>query len=1072
MKKNKFQNTHYALRSIKKLLFMAKLVTIILLVSSGQLSANEASSSESLEIKENNSKPVGILNNVEDENQQQKNSISGKVTDAQGEPLIGVTVIIRGTTQGTTTDANGKYKLENVPDNSVLVFSFIGMQRKELIVPAGKTEINAALQQDTIGLDEVVAIGYGTQKRATLTGSIAEIKGEELKRSPQPNLSNSLAGKFSGVIVTNRSGEPGYDDAQFNIRGLATKGNNDVLVVIDGVPGQLGGLSRLDPNDIESLTILKDASAAVYGSRAANGVVLITTKRGEQGKPTLTYNYNYGLSLPTRLPQMADAATFGEIMNEINYYKSPKGGMNQFYTEEQINNFRNGSDPLNYPNTNWAKETLKNYTPQSKHNISLSGGTENLKYFVSLGKLAQDGLYRNGATKYNQLNIRSNIDANITDRLSFSANIAARKEDRVYPISSAGDIFRSIYRAYPTVAAIYPNGLPTSGIENNNPVLMATDLGGVNNNPTYILNTVLKLSYKIPGIKGLTVDGVVALDNSWALSKAFSEPYSVYTYNAKKDEYKQTITGGSAGKAMLTESNTSNSLSTYNVKINYNNSWGNHEVKVLAGYEQSENKNEYFQAIAYNFPTPETPELSQGGSVASDKMNSGNSYRYTRRSYFSRLSYNYKGKYMLEGQMRIDGSSTFPKGKQYGFFPAVSGGWRISEEQWFKDNLNQVQNLKLRASYGELGNDNVGQFQYYNNFSFNNNYTLGTDAHAGINIIKLANPNITWEIAKKTDIGLEGQIFKGINFELIYFQQKRTNILAAKNASIPQVSGIVNGFNQDPLVPFENIGKIDNKGFEAVLGYKHSGKFSYNISGNFTFAKNMVVFVDEAPGVLEYQKETGKPLNTYLAYNVIGIYRSEEDLNKYPHLTGAQLGDLIYEDYDKKGGITADDMVRSKFSNIPEITFGLNFSANWKNFDLSMVFSGQTRVTQYVLPESGTVGNFYSSWADNRWSPSNPNGTYPRVDTRASSSINGGLNFNNFWINDASFVRLKTLEIGYTLSSSILSQIKIKDIRVFVSGFNLLTLTHVKDYDPEGNNQSGQFYPQQKIFNIGVNVKF
>lgn len=1072
MKKNKFQNTHYALRSIKKLLFMAKLVTIILLVSSGQLSANEASSSESLEIKENNSKPVGILNNVEDENQQQKNSISGKVTDAQGEPLIGVTVIIRGTTQGTTTDANGKYKLENVPDNSVLVFSFIGMQRKELIVPAGKTEINAALQQDTIGLDEVVAIGYGTQKRATLTGSIAEIKGEELKRSPQPNLSNSLAGKFSGVIVTNRSGEPGYDDAQFNIRGLATKGNNDVLVVIDGVPGQLGGLSRLDPNDIESLTILKDASAAVYGSRAANGVVLITTKRGEQGKPTLTYSYNYGLSLPTRLPQMADAPTFGEIMNEINYYKSPKGGMNQFYTEEQINNFRNGSDPLNYPNTNWAKETLKNYTPQSKHNISLSGGTENLKYFVSLGKLAQDGLYRNGATKYNQLNIRSNIDANITDRLSFSANIAARKEDRVYPISSAGDIFRSIYRAYPTVAAIYPNGLPTSGIENNNPVLMATDLGGVNNNPTYILNTVLKLSYKIPGIKGLTVDGVVALDNSWALSKAFSEPYSVYTYNAKKDEYKQTITGGSAGKAMLTESNTSNSLSTYNVKINYNNSWGNHEVKVLAGYEQSENKNEYFQAIAYNFPTPETPELSQGGSVASDKMNSGNSYRYTRRSYFSRLSYNYKGKYMLEGQMRIDGSSTFPKGKQYGFFPAVSGGWRISEEQWFKDNLNQVQNLKLRASYGELGNDNVGQFQYYNNFSFNNNYTLGTDAHAGINIIKLANPNITWEIAKKTDIGLEGQIFKGINFELIYFQQKRTNILAAKNASIPQVSGIVNGFNQDPLVPFENIGKIDNKGFEAVLGYKHSGKFSYNISGNFTFAKNMVVFVDEAPGVLEYQKETGKPLNTYLAYNVIGIYRSEEDLNKYPHLTGAQLGDLIYEDYDKKGGITADDMVRSKFSNIPEITFGLNLSADWKNFDLSMVFAGQTRVSQYVLPESGTVGNFYSSWADNRWSPSNPNGTYPRVDTRASSSINGGLNFNNFWINDASFVRLKTLEIGYTLSSSILSQIKIKDIRVFVSGFNLLTLTHVKDYDPEGNNQSGQFYPQQKIFNIGVNVKF
>ncbi|WP_170154455.1 TonB-dependent receptor [Mangrovibacterium diazotrophicum] len=1013
-----------------------------------------------------------VANESHSSNMQQSVKVTGKVADKSGQPLPGVTVMIKGTTQGTITDFDGVYTLDDVPGDGILVFSFVGMRSQEIPI-MGQSTIDATLQDETIGLEEVVAIGYGTQKRATLTGSIAEVKGQELKRSPQPNLSNSLAGKFSGVIINNRSGEPGYDDSNFYVRGLATTGNNDVLVVVDGVPGQIGGLSRLDPNDIESLTILKDASAAVYGSRAANGVILVTTKRGESGKPTLTYSFNYGLSLPTRLPDMADAATYAEIMNEIDYYNNPDGGMNQFYSEAEIQKFRDGSDPLNYPNTNWAKETLRNATPQTKHNISLTGGSESLKYFVSIGRLSQDGLYKDGVTKYEQSNIRTNIDADITDRLTFGVSISGRKEDRRYPIASAGDIFRSIYRAYPTVAARFPNGLPTSGIENNNPILMATDIGGVNNNPTYVLNTILKASYEIPKIKGLTVDGVYALDNSWSFSKAFSKPYSVYDYDSSSDSYSETITGGSAGKAMLTEGQENTSLTTASLKLNYEKRWGEHQIKALAGYEQSENKQETFEAIAYNFPTTETPELSQGGSASTDKEISGSSYKYTRRSYFGRLAYDYKEKYMLEGQMRVDGSSIFPEGERYGFFPAISAGWRISQESWFADNVNFMQNLKLRASYGELGNDNVDQFQYYNNFSFNNQYVIGSDVHEGIDLVKLANPNITWEVAKKTDIALEGLLFDGFSFEFIYFQQNRSNILAAKNASIPSVSGIVNGYDADPLVPYENIGKIDNKGFELNLGYKHrQGDFSYNIAGNLTYAKNKVIFVDEAAGTLDYQKETGKTLNSYLLYNVIGIFRTQDDLDNNPHLSGAQLGDLIYEDYDKNGEITADDQVRSKYSNIPEITFGLNLSANWKNFDFSMVFAGQAKVSQYVLPESGTVGNFYSSWADNRWSPTNINGSYPRVDTRASSSINGGLYQNNFWLNDASFVRLKNLEVGYTVPNIVLSKINIKDVRFYVSGFNLFTITGVKDYDPEGSSESGQFYPQQKIFNFGINVKF
>ena len=999
----------------------------------------------------------------------QQNAITGKVTDSYGSSLPGVTVVVKGTTVGTVTDIDGVYTLSNLPDNAVLQFSFIGMQTFDALVE-GKSTLNITMHEDTININEVVAIGYGVQKKATLTGSITEIKGQELKKSPQPNLTNSLAGKFSGVVVNNRSGEPGYDGSDFYVRGLATTGNNDVLVVVDGVPGQIGGLSRLDPNDIENITILKDASAAVYGSRAANGVILVTTKRGEIGKPTLNYSFNYGLSFPTRLPDMADAATYATIMNEIDYYNNPDGGYNQFYTDEEIEKFRDGSDPLNYPNTDWAEETLKDFTPQSKHNLSLTGGTENLKYFVSLGLLSQNGLYKQGATKYKQYNIRSNIDADVTERLKFSVNISARKEDRRYPISSATEIFRSIYRAYPTVAARFSDGLPTTGIENNNPVMMGTGVGGINNNPTHVVNTILKASYEIPKIKGLTIDGTYAIDKSWAFSKAFSKPYLLYNYNESSDTYAEVITGGSAGKAMLTESQHNKSLITYSTKLNYSGRWGKHQLKALVGYEQSENEEELFEAIAYNFPTTQTPELSQGGSAASDKEISGSSYEYTRRSYFGRIAYNYAEKYMLELQMRIDGSSIFPSGNRYGYFPAISGAWRISEEPWLKTDF--IDNLKIRASYGELGNDNVDQFQYYNNFSFNNSYIIGSDVHEGIDLTKLANPNITWEVAKKTDVGIDALLWKKWSLELIYFQQKRSDILAARNASIPQVSGIVNPYDSNPLVPYENIGKIKNKGIEATFGYKHSGNFSYNISANMTYAKNEVVFVDEATGVLDHQKETGKTLNSYLLYREIGIFRTEEDLNSYPHLSGAQLGDLIYEDYNKDGEITADDKVRTKYSNIPEITFGLNFSANWKNFDVSMVFAGQTRVSQYVLPESGTVGNFYSSWADNRWSVNNPNGSYPRVDTRSTSSVNGGLYPNTFWLNDASFIRLKTLELGYTIPREYLDKIKIQNVRVYVSGFNLFTLTGVDDYDPEGSNESGQFYPQQRIINFGVNVKF
>ncbi|PKK37167.1 SusC/RagA family TonB-linked outer membrane protein [Siphonobacter sp. SORGH_AS_0500] len=1002
----------------------------------------------------------------------QTTQIRGVISSSDGQPLPGATVVVKGTTQGTTTDNEGKYTL-NVPANATtIVVSYVGYISQEVGI-ANRSQVDVSLTANNETLNEVVVVGYGTQKKATLTGSVSEVKGADIVKSPQPNLSNSLAGRFSGFVANNRGGEPGYDGSSYKIRGFATTGNSDVLIVVDGIPGQVGGLDRLDPNDVESISILKDASAAVYGSRAANGVILVTTKRGTTGKPVISYSFNQGFSSPTRLPKMADAATFATIMNEIDYYNNPSGGMNQFYSAEQIEKFRNGSDPINYPNTNWQKVALKPVAPQNQQSLSINGGTENVKYYVSLGTIYQDALYRNGATKYKQYNFRSNIDANVTKDFKVSLMLSGRQEDRKFPVSSAGNTFRSIYRAYPTVIDQYPNGYYSTGVENSNPAVLGTAMGGTTNNPTSIFNGILRASYNLPFVEGLSLEGFYSADKSFNFSRTFSIPYTLYNYNSTSNTYQPVVAGGSAGKPSLTQSQTNITNLTQHIRLNYVRQLGKHNVNAFVAYEQNRRNDILMGASRINFPTASTPELSQGGAAATDKNNSGSSVNFTRKSYIGRVAYNFDEKYLAEVQARVDGSSNFPVGKQYGFFPSVSAGYRISQEDWFRNSVNFIDDLKIRASYGTLGNDNVAQFQYYNNYSFNNQYVTGANIiTTGIDLTKLANPQITWETAKKLDIGINATFLKNFSLEFIYFNQQRSDILAARNGSIPGVTGIVNPYGSDRLLPDQNFGRVNSSGVEGSLTYSHSGPFRYSISGNATYAKSKIINMDEAPGLLPYQRQTGGPLNTELLYRYLGIFRTQADLDRYPHLSGAQLGDLIIEDYNGDGKITADDQVRTKYGNVPLLTFGLVLNGGYKAFDLSMVFSGQTMVRQFVLPESGQVGNFYSSWANNRWSPNNPDGSYPRADSRASSSINGGLYPSTFWFNDASFVRLKNVELGYTLPQDVLSKIKISSLRVYASAFNLFTITKVKDYDPEGDNRSGQFYPQQRIVNLGVNIKF
>jgi len=996
----------------------------------------------------------------------QQKVISGIVKDGDI-PIPNVTVNVEGSNINVLTNKNGAFTIKAV-SGSALKFSHISYITKRVVVN-GSEKLEILLEPLDNKLNDVIVIGYNAQKKATLTGSISSVKGDELVQSPQPNLSNSLAGRFSGMVINNTSGEPGYDGSSILIRGLATTGSNSVLIVVDGVPGQIGGLERLNPNDIESISVLKDASAAIYGSRAANGVILITTKRGKTGKPVIDYSFNQGFSSPTRVPKMADAATYASIQNEIAYYDNNTGGMNQFYTAAQIQKFKDGSDPLNYPNTNWANTVLKKTALQSKHDITVAGGNENIKYFLSAGLLSQDGIYKNGVTHYNQYSFRSNIDANVSKRLKVSFNLSGREEDRLYPQSGAGDIFRSIYRAYPTVAAKYPNGLMSTGIENNNPAVMVTSLPGTNSNPTLIFNGILKGSYSIPGVAGLSLDGFYSIDKSDAFDKSFATPYNLYNYNPSTTSYSKVTLGGVDQLATLFESQTNSYQYVSNIKLNYDHRFGQHNINAFVGYEQSKYHQDYFSAYRLHFPTATTPDLGQGGTAPTDQTNTGSSYSYTRKSYLGRVAYNYMEKYLLELQGRIDGSSTFAPGHQYGFFPSISAGWRITKEKWFKP-INVINDLKLRASYGTLGNDNVGLFQYFDNYSLNSQYVINGVIHPGYDLTLLGNPDITWEGSKKMDLGLNAVFLKDFTFEFIYFEQKRSNILAVRNSSVPQLSGI-----NTAIIPYENIGKVNSNGIEASLGYSKTLKngFSYHISGNFTYAKNKIINIDEAAGTPAWQKQTGRPLNTYLLYNAIGIMRSTSDLAKYPHPTSTpKLGDLIYQDYTKDGNITADDQVRTKYGNIPEITYGISLGAGYNKFDVSVLFSGQARVSQYVLPEAGTVGNFYSSWANNRWSPSNPNGSFPRVDDRASSSVNGGLYNSTFWLNNASFIRLKNVELGYTINHSVLTKNKISSLRVFASAFNLFTITKVKDYDPEGVSGSGQFYPQQRIVNLGLNVRF
>lgn len=1030
--------------------------------------------------------------------------ITGKVTDESGSPLASVSVSIKGTTKGATTDQKGTFTLSVPNDRTVLVVSSVGYETQEFRVGTA-SEIGVTLKAAIGKLDEVVVVGYASQKKVTLTGAVAVVKGTDLAKSPATNLSNSIAGRLPGVVAVNASGEPGYDGSAIRIRGSNTLGNNDALIVIDGVPARAGGLDRLSPNDIESMSVLKDASAAIYGARAANGVILITTKRGKTGKPELSYSHNQGYAAPTVLPKMTNAVQYATMANEIEIYKLPseewKAASDAFkatgtykatsgnvitapFLPADIQKYKDGSDPWGHPNTDWFKTVIKDWSLQTKDNLQLTGGTENVKYLASLGTQSQDGYYVNSATGYKQYDMRINIDAKVNKYITASLGIVARQENRFFPTKSAGSIFRMLMRGYPTKNAIWPNGQAAPDIENGEqPVVITTNQTGYDKDTRNYFQSNGKIEITNPWVKGLKFTLNASIDKAMTVGKTWVKPWAIYNWSgmdAAGAPIMTKVMKGPATQATLNES----SNDQLNVMLegigSYEHSFGNHNIVILAGATKETVNADYFNAYRQYYASTAIDQLFAGG--LSNQQTGGAAFERARLNYFGRVGYNYKEKYIAEFLWRDDGSYMFPEAKRFGFFPGVTGGWRISEENFFKDNIKFINTMKIRGSWGQMGNDQVyfngslREYDYLPTYAYGS-YTAGNQVVQTLKENGIPNANLTWEVANNANLGIEGTTLDNrLSFEFDVFQNHRTNILWRRNASIPTSTGLT--------LPAENIGKVDNAGWEFKLDYNNTlGDLRYNVGINGGISHNKIAFWDETPGRPAYQLSTGKPMpsdvnnpDAQLLYVYDGVFKDAADVaaNKldYSGVGGAGKlfpGSMKFKDVNGDGKIDGNDRVRSDKNQTPTFQGGLTIGLQYKDFDLSVLFQASTGAELFIQTETGTIGNYLLDTYDHRWTVDNPSSVYPRTVDRNNQYFS---NRNTFYNVSSDYVRLKNLELGYTLPKTVGNKFGINKLRFYVNGLNLVTWTNLVVYDPESQNSDGHYYPQSKLINTGLNITF
>lgn len=990
-------------------------------------------------------------------------NVTGVVVDASGVPLIGVNVLEKGTTNGTITDFDGKFTLNVSSPNAKLVISYIGYVSQEVSAPKNG-ELKVVLKEDTETLEEVVVVGYGTQKKANLSGSVSSVDSEQLQNRPIQNVSSGLQGLMPGVTITGTNGAPGMDSGNIRVRGTGTLNSASPYILIDGVESEAMG--DLDPNDIASISVLKDAaSAAIYGSKAANGVILITTKRGSTGKPKISYSGYISFQNTTETIDRLSSYEYASMYNDAlkSEDKAPR------FTPDEIQKFKDGTDP-NYPNTDWYDLAYKTGI-QHRHNINISGGNEHAKYMGSLGYLNQTGVLPNAGRE--QFNARTNLDMKITKRLSAKINLAYIKNkyddaSSAYYGGSSDQIIRQLNLISPWIVNRYEDG--TYGtISDGNPIAWL-DSGMKVTRDNYNFTGLASLDYKILDELTLTLTGSYVNDLQ---NYKYFQPFIQYNPNKASDP------------SSLDERYYRWDRTNYDVLLNYNKTFGKHNLKGLAGWHTEKYNYKYMKAYRKNFPNDNLTDMNAGD--AATQTNEGYSRELAMISWFARVNYDFAGKYLLEANIRADASSRFAKGNRWGYFPSFSGAWRISEENFMKGAQNWLSNLKIRGSWGMLGNqdalnsaDASGAFYpAINTYEIGATYPFGGALNSGYYQGSFRLNTITWEKAKTWGVGIDFGLFNNkVTGSIDYYNRKTEGIMM--DVAVP---------NEFALSPYkDNVGEMVNRGVELNISYNDKwGDWSFGAAANFAYNHNEITDlggVDYLETGYSQRNAVGFAMNSYYLYQADGFFNSQEEADaftaKYGNPFGGgdfKAGDIRYVDTDGNGTLNGKDRVMANSSD-PVYTFGLNLNAGWKGFDLSLMFNGAAKVSRLFDAHevygafSGDAGHPASIWKD-AWTETNHDASMPRIFTDTNSPSSSRNAVSTFWLQNTNYLRLKNLQLGYTLPKSLLANWGIDNVRFYYSVENLFTIDNMKiNIDPEATSQRLSSYPLLRTHAFGVNITF
>jgi TonB-linked SusC/RagA family outer membrane protein len=1025
--------------------------------------------------------------------QDARTSVAGIVKNAKGEPMSNVSVTVKSPasnfTAGTQTDSNGVFTFSSLQSGNgyEFTFSFVGYETqvipRNILKPGTVFSLVVKMNESSQILGDVVVVGYGTQRKATTTAALSEVKGSELVKAPVPNVTASLAGRVSGLSARPNGGVPGQDNPDIHIRGISTTGsNNGALVVIDGLIR--GNINQVDPNSIESVTILKDATAvAPYGLGGANGVILITTKHGRRGVANLSLGSWYGFQRPTFPTHMLNAKDYMTLKNEGNM----NSGLQPQFADTLIQNYDrlHAQNPDMYPNSNAQRELVQLNQPMQNYNLQVTGGSDRIQYYVGLNYFGQQGIADPLYYHRYSYNIKLDINATATTKIGVALN-GAEEQNQTSP-SPQGISY------IPTNAIYYHNGLwgesggysPVAGLKN----------GGYSRNNTSTLLGSLSIEQQLPFIKGLSIKGVFGFDPTNQLGKDWSRPTYYYLYDGSTNPatYTRTLLGD--GVTSLNEYYNRNQVFTYQGYLNYHRTFGQHDVTGLLVAEARNNKSASFNAYRRGFSV-NVDELSLGTSDRLNFDNGGSSGTGSQIGYVYRLNYAYAGKYLLEATGRYDGHYYFAPDKRWAFFPAFSAGWRLSEESFIKDNITWINNLKIRGSWGRSGNLAGNAFQYLSAYNlYGNAYAFGTGSLVQGSYVPLeANPNITWEKSTKSDVGLEGSLWNGhLTFEADYFYEKRTGMLLKPAITVPVEYGL--------SLADENAGVMSNKGFELVLGTAHTFKngLQLGVTGNVSFAKNKLLQVFETNATLKNPRRsrTGRSSGTPFGYKSLGLFSTKDDKNgdgvidtqdgyNVTQFGTLHPGDVKYADLNGDGKIDQEDETVVGYPSYPQLTYGLTINSSWKGFDLSLFFQGAANASLNIqgyqtVPFRINNTNTSYEYYNNRWTPEHQDAKYPRAyaskNTNNTTNTLNGDGFGPFsssqWMTGTGFVRLKTAVIGYTLPTAFTQRFKVQSLRVYVSGQNIFTASKLKFMDPEtGYTSREEAYPVMKTYTFGLNVNF